>query len=219
MAKKKPKQSWDMLQAEHDLEQKELKYKSDKLVADTAYDDRYKSQGENFHLSKADLQTSWEKMRHYAKVNFPEGAEFVSLTGPQKVCGVASALGWSAAKIHTASKIPVRTVSSWLARSDVKLFIDSFNLKEGRKSIMDLVDRTQYAAINTIKELMLDKRLPGHTRLQAATWLVERRHGKASQTIEHKGNMLKDLMEAIQGNKEIPKARIAELFPESKETH
>lgn len=147
--------------------------------------------------TKAEMETQWEDLRRHAIAAFPEGRSHKNLTGPQKLVAIAYCLGWSQAKIGAASGIHEDTVARWLKRPDVKIFINEFQIRTGETDPQKLLDEGAYLGLKFGISLMKDAGADARLKLDAAKWLVERRHGKPNQPVEHRAN-LADVFKQIQ---------------------
>lgn len=139
--------------------------------------------------TKAEMETVWEDLRRHAIAAFPEGRAHRNLSGPQKLVAIAHCLGWTQAKIAAASGIHEDTVARWLRRPDLQIFINEFQIRTGETDPQKLLDEGSYLGLKFGISLMKDPVADARLKLDAAKWLVERRHGKPNQPIEHRANL------------------------------
>lgn len=202
---KKPdlKSKYKQLEKEAAIQAREEEHKKQESLLDSiygSYGETCNAADEKSTLNAEDLSDDWENLRRIAKVKFPEGAKFHGLTMNNRLVAVASCLGWTQAKIAKASKLNPSTVSRWLNRPDIKLFMEEFNMKNGSEDTLKKVSELEYEALACVKNILNDydtsdaaKRL----KFDAAKWVYERTRGKAPQTVVHEGNTLGDLFERL----------------------
>lgn len=143
------------------------------------------------------ISTEWEELISLAKVYFPEGKDHFTLTAKNRLVAIAHALGWSERKIAENGGISRSTVSKWLKRSDVKVFIEEFQFKRGDKDVMEKFGELESKGVRFVNALLESrdesegiKRL----KLEATKWVFDRSRGKPNQPVEHKGETLGQVM-------------------------
>lgn len=177
-----------------EVEKQHTKRVANTATVDAAYDGNAHYEGED-----KELVGEWESLRRHAKVHFPEGADFVNVTPPQKLVAIAQVLGWSIRKISKASGIPERTVHRWLSpkeNPEVVYFGEQFAVKQGKRSVEDMQNDNIYRFMRFIEDVMLDKTDDLPTRrlkFDVGKYNWEMVKGKPGQTIEHKGIDLKTI--------------------------
>ena len=141
------------------------------------------------------LESDWKKLTTLARLKFPaQLAIKYDLTPLQRSVAVAHCLGWSQAKIAEAGNVSAGTVSKYINQNDtVKAFIDAFSYHNAGKPAKDLIDTEQYSSLQVIKEIRDDTSVSATTRLDAAKWIWEQKHGKAKEAKEIRGVNLREL--------------------------
>jgi len=189
--------SKDILKKERDLVKEEYRLTEQEKVLEATYGDDEESE-QTLGNSKED-QDDWEQLRGIAKVQFPEGIEHTSLSPKNRLVAIATCLGWTQDKISKASGLSMRTVSRWLTRSDIKVFMDEFNMKRGNDGadVMTKFTELEYKAVTCVNGILSNKNNSDSAqrlKLDAAKWVFERKRGKAAQPIEHRGENIKSFM-------------------------
>lgn len=220
---KKPKKRKDYKQKikEAEIERQHIKRVEKAASVDVGYEDDttggdarpYKDQ------SALELRQEWEALTRYAKVHFPEGADNVSLTGSQKLVAIADILGWPAKKIAAASGYSDRSVYRLLSPKDspeVAYFANQFRAKL-KGNAKDILKDTQVAIAQWAQNIINDPApfLPDKKfKFDVMKWSWEAINGKPGQTIEHKGDLLKNVLKAINETEltELDEASEKELF-------
>ena len=199
-------------------EERDKKYQEQKAVQDATYDADPKSEQRSWSdQTKEEIKDEWEMLRTYAKNAFPEGHKYYGLTPNNKLFAIAFCLNWPIKKISAACGVSEPTLYRWANRPDIKIFMDEFNIKQGRKDIMDKLSELEYKSICFIEDLLSEEARDDSTRrlkMDAAKWVFERTRGKANQPIEHKGNMLRDLYSQVENLKiaDLTDEEEAEIF-------
>jgi uncharacterized protein (DUF952 family) len=182
-----------------DEQQKEL---------DVAYDAT--NVGEKTRYNTQEAKDDWEHLRRVAKVQFPEGVRHIGLSPNNRMVAIAHCLGWTQGRIARASGLNQGTISKWLKRPDMKVFIDEFNLKQGTEDVMTKFTELEYKAVQCVNGILSDpdssdsmKRL----KLDASKWVFDRSRGKPNQPVEHKGEAVRQLMDTM---KEIGKISLSD---------
>jgi len=153
-------------------------------------------------VKEKELQTDWEYLQSYAKTHFPEGADHFRLTARERLIGIASCLGWSQPKIGKACSITGTRVGQILKKPHVKLFMDEFNFKRGAEGYDPLqkLDAIVNSGLNFAESVMRDKDPSDackRLKFEVTKWAMERKYGKSSQPIEHKGDAIKAMVHQL----------------------
>jgi hypothetical protein len=96
--------------------------------------------------------------------------------------------------------------------------MDDFNIKAGSGDIIkDKFKELEYIGEKVVREIMQDTMVSASTRLDSVKFVYDRSRGKPDQTVEYKGNLLQDLIKAInsakaEGTKKLTKEEEEELF-------
>lgn len=209
-------------------------YITQKEIAQARADEKYQQEAAELDaaygpdLSEETLDDIKQQMEHIkavAKQTFPEGANHLGLTEKQRLAAVASCLGWSQSKISKSLSVVPQTISKWLARPDVKVFITEFNLKRGDAStdIMQKLKGLEYQSTLIMEKILSDKRGDNDLNLRrlqydAGKWVFERTRGKAVTPIEHRGeniNKLLNSMSQLSKDFKVSDEEAEKLFDES----
>jgi hypothetical protein len=67
-------------------------------------------------------------------------------------------------------------------------------MKKSFSAVKDEIEALAPLAVETAKKIMLDKGVKASTRLAAAHLFIEHTVGKATQPVEHQGNLLPELL-------------------------
>lgn len=217
------REKYNQLKREAALEAVQAAHDDLQVELDVAYSDIDKA--EETALNSAELKSDWEYLKQVAKVEFPEGTRYLGLSPKNRLIAIAKCLDWSIAKIAKASGTPQRTVYNWLKRPDIRLFMDDFNMKQGTSSPDKLVNSNAIKGLKFLETVLNEQdtsESAKRIRFQAALAAIERRWGKPTQPVEHKGETIRQLMDAMAKAKpaEISPKEEKELFtPGSKTVH
>lgn len=220
MDKAQAREYWKQLKAEHDIEQQWEANSQTEKTLEVAYGDHPELEQTQLNdLSDKELKNDWEQLRRIAKMKFPEGARHSGLSPLNRLVGVAYCLGWPTEKIIKASRLHNSTVWRWLnQRADIQLFMDEFNMKIGTTDVVkNKFAALEYNGVQVVEEILRDKAISAATRLDAVKWIFDRSRGKASQPIEHTGNLVRDLIKTLQRTDTLaldPETE-TDLFPKS----
>ena len=220
------KELWRQWSVEKDIQDQQDKNQVEQSDLDLAYGQIDKiPEDNNIHIKEVSKSDSadWEHLKRIARVKFPEGTKIMGLSPMNRLVAIAWCLGWSTDKISKASGVAKSTIHSWIhKRPDIQLFIDQFNLKIGVGDIIkNEFGALEYNGIQVVKSLLEDRSTPSGVRLDAVKWIFERNRGKPNQNIEVKGNLLKDLIQAVgrETIKELSNEEEEALFKSSKQTN
>lgn len=100
---------------------------------------------------------------------------------------IAKKLGYSQSRL-----------SVLLTRDDVKKKIRKYRNQFFERSIKERIKELSSDAIAEIERILNDPSAKDDTKLRAATWLLEKESGKATQTTQIESNTLLDLFEKIE---------------------
>lgn len=224
-----PRVQYEQLAKEAAIEKAEEEFKSVETELLAAYDDADTEENNPVKRSKAldiELADKWKHLKRIAMSQFPEGAKILGLSAQNRLVAIAFCLGWTQVDISNASGINKGTISKWLTqRPDVKLFIHEFNLKSGTSGkdiVKEEFSKLEYQAVQCIKSILSDKESSEgvkRLKLDASKWVFERTRGKPNQPLEHTGDGIRGLLDAISkaGNTPITKEKEEEIF--GKTTH
>lgn len=182
------------LREEASLEKEQESFALQQAELDAAYVPR---EDDEKDPRNKDVSSEWEELISLAKVYFPEGKDHFTLTAKNRLVAIASALGWSERKISEHGGISRSTVSKWLKRSDVKVFIEEFQFKKGDKDVMEKFGELESKGVrfvNSLLESRDDSEGIKRLKLDATKWVFERSRGKPNQPVEHKGESLGQVM-------------------------
>lgn len=216
---------WQQWEKEHAAETAEADADAAEAELLTAYDDNGEplAGGTRSQKLDAELQSEWQQLKRVAMQKFPEGIKILGLTPKNRLVAIAACLGWDISKISAASGIARSTVRKWInERSDIKLFMDEFNIRTGDKDVVkEKFSTLEYKAVQCIEAILSDKEKSDAVKrlqLDASKWVFERTRGKPNQPIEHKGEGLRAMLETMNkiGATDLTAAEEKELFAPSK---
>lgn len=186
--------------AEIAIERANLTHEAIEAELDAAYGDNPRS--ENTKANSTSNQTDWEYLRSVAKAEFPEGKNISGLSPDNRLVAIASCLGWSVLRINKASGKSRTTIDKWLARPDIKLFMNEFNMKRGENGVdvMQKFSALEYMAVKCVERILSDPDNSDSTRrlqLDASKWAFDRNRGKSEQKVELRGTNIRQLISVM----------------------
>lgn len=186
----------EQLKKEAAVEKAQERFKDTEAELDAAYGEV--KGAEETPRNKAKSESDWEQLRAIAKTQFPEGAEHLGLSPKNRLVAIAHCLGWTHNKIAKQSGISKSTVTRWLKRPDIVIFMDEFNMKRGAAGmdVMAKFTELEYKAVMCVDKILSSKDdSDAIKRLQAdvSKWVFERTRGKPNQPVEHRGDSVKAL--------------------------
>lgn len=107
------------------------------------------------------------------------------------------ASGNSNKKIAQSLEISPTTVSNYLKLQDAEERITYHRERLYGKSVKSRLEGLAHRALDTIEATIDGKDIKPETKFNAATYILDHTIGKAKQTVEHKGDLLGELMERI----------------------
>lgn len=164
-----------------------------------------------FNTDESDVETTpelkadWEALKNLARqyfsgINTPDD----TLHPKQRMTAFALAMEWSMRRIHRASGINYSTIQLWAKRPDVQAFIEEIQFRSGKRDPNEYLDKVQFQALKVMEELMLSKGVTASARLGAAKTLREAKYGKPKETVEHSGDLLRNLYKRLDKEQESP---------------
>lgn len=144
--------------------------------------------------STAELKADWEALKGLAKKYFT-GTDIPadSLHPKQRLVAFAIAMTWPLNKIARASGVARSTLQGWAKRPDVQGFVEDIQYRSGQKDPKDYLTTLQFKALKAVEELMEGRGTTDSTRMSAAKFIWEAKNGKAKESIEHSGDMLREI--------------------------
>lgn len=148
---------------------------------------------------KVSISKEWAKLTNIVKTTYPVYLleEYVEIDKRHRQIAIAYVLGWSVIDLAYVNKSSEATIKEILCRADIKQFMDEIVYHMGDKPVMDKVASLAYAAVRTHEIIMKDPTASHDQRMKAAQWLFERKHGKATQPVEHQANTLLQLYQQL----------------------
>lgn len=196
----------DQMLREAALEKQETQKAERKAALDVAYTP------ENPSTDTAE-RTELESLCAYARTHFPEGADYLDVTPNTRLTAIAHCSGWQNSKIARALGVNPSTISRWLDRPEVKLFVRDFGLKQSmdKASVEEQWNEMAALGIKVQREILSDPAADLASRklkFEVAKDILNRKFGKPSQNIDAEGTA--SLINAMEQLKKLAAEQVSE---------
>jgi len=160
--------------------------------------------GETMRTIEHDIEAKMdESVRDviFEDIEPPEGTQ--RMTPKMEQVAIAMAKGVKTyAELGRKAGLAAATVSKWAKRPDFRKWVRALQIHLGILTVDEEFKKLLPRAIEVTREIMVNHEERGSTRLDAATRIIERVMGKATQPVEHRGNLLKQVIAQIDAESE-----------------